>query len=159
MESLVASPGSTSPKPSGTDAFAIDPLTVVEYLASVLEITLGATRKELESFGSLLSPDSRAHTVQRCSRFASENQVALYVTKDIASAGVLDGVIDNLGTYLSAHSLRRHTLTYVFRYSNLQLHPDNGHFILTLNDCFDRASETAFTYRPNDTHFFASTNY
>lgn len=95
MESLVASPGPTSPKPNGTDAFVIDPLIVVEYLASVLEITLGATRKELENHGSLLSPDSRSHTVQRCSRFASENQVALYVTKDIASAGGLDGVIDD----------------------------------------------------------------
>jgi len=94
MESLVASPGPASPKPNGTDTFAIDPSIIVEYLASVLEITLGATRKELENSGSLLSPESRIHTIQRCSRFASENQVALYVTKDIAAAGGIDGIID-----------------------------------------------------------------
>lgn len=101
MESLVTSPGATSPKPNATDAFAIDPLIIVEYLASVLEITLGATRTELEQSGSLLSPDSRSHTIQRCSRFALENQLALYVTKDIVSTGGLDGVIDDSSTVLS----------------------------------------------------------
>ncbi|XMA10611.1 hypothetical protein WAI453_003402 [Rhynchosporium graminicola] len=95
MESLVASPGPASPKPNGTDGFAVDPSIIIEYLSSVLEITLGATRKELEATGSLLSPENRIHTLQRCSRFASENQVALYVTKDLAAAGVLDGIIDD----------------------------------------------------------------
>lgn len=94
MESLIASPGSASPKPNGTDAFAMDPSIIIEYLSSVLEITLGATRKELENSGSLLSPESRIHTLQRCSRFASENQSALYVTKDIAAAGGIDGIVD-----------------------------------------------------------------
>lgn len=97
MESLVTPPGPGSPKTNGSDDFAIDPTVIVEYLASVLEITLGATRQELEHQGSLLSQESRGHTVQRCSRFASENQVALYVTKDIASAGGLDGLIDGAG--------------------------------------------------------------
>lgn len=94
MESLVASPGPASPKPNGTDTFTIDPSIIVDYLASVLEITLGATRKELENSGSLLSPESRIPTLQRCSRFASENQVALYVSKEVAAAGGIDGIID-----------------------------------------------------------------
>ena len=94
MESLVASP--SSPKPNGTDTFAVDPTLIVEYLASVLQITLGATRKDLESFGSILSPESRQHTIQRCTRFASENQVALYVTKDISSGAGLDGVLPGM---------------------------------------------------------------
>lgn len=96
MESLVTSPGSGSPKTNGTtDGFVVDPTLIVNYLTSVLEITLGATREELERPGSLLSQDSKLHTIQRCTRFASENQVALYVTKDVASAGRLDGVIDD----------------------------------------------------------------
>lgn len=94
MESLATSLGPSSPKTNGTDAFAVDPTLIVEYLASVLEITLGATREELERYGSLLSPDSRPHTIQRCSRFAAENQVALYVTKEIASADGTDGSLD-----------------------------------------------------------------
>lgn len=95
----MTSTGPISPKPNGTDTFAIDPLVIVEYLANVLEITLGATRKELENSGSLLAPESRSHTLQRCSRFASENQLALYVTKDVASAGGIDGVIDESSMY------------------------------------------------------------
>ncbi len=95
MESLVTSPAPGSPKTNGTDAFAVDATVIINYLTSVLEITLGATREELERPGSLLSQDSKLHTIQRCTRFASENQVALYVTKDIASAGRLDGVIDD----------------------------------------------------------------
>ncbi|KAH6718072.1 cytoplasmic dynein-like protein 1 heavy chain 1 [Leptodontidium sp. MPI-SDFR-AT-0119] len=98
MESLVASPGPASPKPNGTDTFTIDPSIIVDYLASVLEITLGATRKELENSGSLLSPESRIPTLQRCSRFASENQVALYVSKEVAAAGGIDGIIDESNT-------------------------------------------------------------
>jgi dynein heavy chain 1 len=94
MESLVTPPGPTSPKTNGTDAFVVDPNLIVEYLASVLEITLGATRQDLERNGSLLSSESRPHTIQRCTRFSSENQAALYVTKDITSSGGIDGVLD-----------------------------------------------------------------
>lgn len=61
----------------------IDPVLVVEHLAAVLEITLGATRRELESIGSLLSKARYFDTVQRCTRFATESQVALYVQKDV----------------------------------------------------------------------------
>lgn len=95
MESLVTSPGSGSPKTIGTDAFAVDSTVTVNHLTSVLELTLGATREELERPGSLLSPDLKLHTIQRCTRFASENQVALYVTKDISSVGALDGGLDD----------------------------------------------------------------
>lgn len=84
------------PSPNGVakDAFAVDPILIVEHLASVIEITLGATRKDLENGNSLLSKSRYQDTISRCTRFASENQVALYVTKDIASAGGLDGSLD-----------------------------------------------------------------
>jgi len=84
MESLVN--GATSPPTNGlaTSTFTtVDPSVVVEYLASVLQITLGALRKDLEHSESLLSPSRYSETVQRCTRFAAESQVVIYVQKDI----------------------------------------------------------------------------
>jgi dynein heavy chain 1, cytosolic len=95
MESLVTSPTSSTTNGLSTVAFpTIDPSLVVEHLASVLEITLGASRKELENVGSLLSKSKYSETVQRCTRFATESQVALYIQKDIATDNGLDGPID-----------------------------------------------------------------
>lgn len=93
METMGTSPTGS---PKGTDVFSVDAALIVEYLAKVLEITLGATRQELERAGSLLSSDARPHTIQRCTRFASETQVALYVTKEIASAEAIEGISDSL---------------------------------------------------------------
>jgi dynein heavy chain 1 len=89
-----------SPNGVAKDAFAVDPILIVEHLANVIEITLGATRKDLENTNSLLSKSRYQDTISRCTRFASENQVALYVTKDIASAGGLDGSLDGTSTHL-----------------------------------------------------------
>ncbi len=86
MESLAVSPASPSPNGVTSNSFpTINPLLVVEHLVAVLEITLGATRRELENIGSLLSKARYSDTVQRCTRFATESQVALYVRKDIVS--------------------------------------------------------------------------
>jgi dynein heavy chain 1 len=105
MESLVTSPASPSANGLATAAFpTIDPNLVVEHLASVLEITLGASRRELENVGSLLSKSRYTETVQRCTRFATESQVALYVQKDIAAGDGLDGSID--GSSICAPILR-----------------------------------------------------
>ena len=92
-ESLMISQAA-SPSTNGGGFPTIDPLVVVDHLASVLEITLGAARKDLENVGSLLSKARLAETVQRCQRFATESQVALYVQKDIKAEDGLDGVID-----------------------------------------------------------------
>lgn len=62
---------------------SIDPEILVQHLSALLEITLGASTAELESKGSILSDSKRSETVQRCLRFASEAQVALYVQKDL----------------------------------------------------------------------------
>ena len=78
----------------------IDPNLVVEYLASVLQSTLGASRRELENVGSLLSKSRYSDTVQRCSRFATESQAALYVQKDLAGDG-----LDGTGETSSKHYL------------------------------------------------------
>lgn len=91
MEGLVTSPATATNGVTSTAFPTIDPSLVVEHLASVLQITLGASRKELENDDSLLSKSRYSETVQRCTRFATESQVALYVQKDIAGGDLLDG--------------------------------------------------------------------
>lgn len=91
--SLVNPASPLGPNGLATSTFpSIDPNLVVEYLASVLEITLGASRQDLEKDGSLLSKTKHSDTVQRCTRFATESQTALYVQKDVAAAESVDGV-------------------------------------------------------------------
>ncbi|KAA8570854.1 hypothetical protein EYC84_000245 [Monilinia fructicola] len=80
-----ASPSGNGANGVGTSAFqSTEPKIIVEFLASVLEITLGATRHDLEHAGSLLSKARYSDTTQRCTRFASESQEAvIYVQKDL----------------------------------------------------------------------------
>lgn len=78
-------PGAAANGVNGNPFVAIDPNVVVEHLASMLEAALGATRDELEAPGSLLSKSRYSDTVQRCTRFASDAQVSLYIQKDLAS--------------------------------------------------------------------------
>ena len=75
--------GSKGP-PLSSPFTALDPSVMIDYLTSLLEITLGATKRQLEAPGSLLSKAKYADTIQRCIRFASESQVVLYIVKDLA---------------------------------------------------------------------------
>ena len=88
----VVSPGVNGQTPAASPTTTINPNLLVEYLVELLKITLGASSKDLEGEGSLLSASKRHDTVQRCARFASETQVALYVQKDIV------GTEENNGT-------------------------------------------------------------
>ena len=90
----VVSPGQgPNGHPSSSPGSAIiNPNLVVRYLVGVLEIILGASTQDLESKGSILSETKNSDTVQRCTRFASESQVALYVQKDVISPDVPNGV-------------------------------------------------------------------
>lgn len=69
-----------------------DPTNFVDYLVSVLQITLGALKADLEKPGSLLSSSNHGDTLQRCARFVRESQVALYVRKDVQAADHANGV-------------------------------------------------------------------
>ncbi|KAK5456057.1 dynein heavy chain [Exophiala xenobiotica] len=60
-----------------------DPLNVLEHIANLIEITLGAARRELEAVGSLLSKAERADSLDKCARFASDSQITLFAQKDI----------------------------------------------------------------------------
>lgn len=95
MENAVIGPESRSPSgPNSKDAFSADPEMILQYIAKVLRILLGAEQEDLENFGSLLSEGLRPHTLQLCSRFALENHPAIYVMKELLTSTVLDGVID-----------------------------------------------------------------
>ena len=80
---------------------AVDPQDILTYLSSVLEVTLGATRGDLKRDGSLLSTGSVENTIARCTRFALDSQVALYVLKQ-ASAPPLNGHSDDVGRDITA---------------------------------------------------------
>jgi len=62
----------------------VDPITVLEHIANLIETTLGAARRELEAVGSLLSKSSHAESLYQCARFANEPQITtLFARKDI----------------------------------------------------------------------------
>lgn len=84
--------------PTPPQALLVDSGAVIQYLTEVLQVTLGALKTELESTGSLLSSAKYNDTVQRCTRFASEAQVALYVQKDLVASEETNGTDDAQGT-------------------------------------------------------------
>lgn len=87
----VASSGVPNGASTPETAALVDSGAVIQYLTEVLQVTLGAQRSELESAGSLLSESRYNETLQRCTRFASEAQVALYVQKDIVAVEETNG--------------------------------------------------------------------
>jgi dynein heavy chain 1 len=62
---------------------AVDPQTIIKYLSSVLQVTLGASEEDLKGPGSLLHEAQLEETLSRCTRFAVEQQ-PLYVLKQAA---------------------------------------------------------------------------
>jgi len=84
---LVASSGNNSavsPSASTTSLLpSLNPTLLIDYLTEVLSVTVGATKRELEAPGSLLSDSRYSETLQKCSRFAAEPIVALYASKDL----------------------------------------------------------------------------
>lgn len=75
----------------------IEPERVVEHLAAVCQVALGATQHDLELPGSLLHKSRHGDTVSRCTRFASDAQTVLYIKKDIlpSSSAALDNGSDS----------------------------------------------------------------
>lgn len=90
---IQATNGTSNGTPVPASPSAVDPQTIIQYLVSVLDVTLGASRQELESNDSLLSESRISDTITRCQRFALEAQVALYVQKEALDAS--DGVEAN----------------------------------------------------------------
>lgn len=93
----VASAAVSNGVPAPAQASFVDSAALIQYLVDVLRATLGALKTELESTGSLLSEAKYSETVQRCTRFASESQVALYVQKDLVASEGTNGAEDGEG--------------------------------------------------------------
>ena len=68
--------------PGAAPTSILDPLTIVDHLRNILKVNLGATDRDLEAPRSLLSDENIQDTIQRCTRFASETQVALYISQN-----------------------------------------------------------------------------
>lgn len=98
----IAASGAPNGVPTPDVAAVVDSGVVVQYLTDVLQVTLGALKSELESAGSLLSSARYNDTVQRCTRFASESQVALYVQKDIVAAEDTNGETEDAGEFTAS---------------------------------------------------------
>lgn len=96
----VTSPGSPSTNgiSAGGAGYQLDPQLVLDHLAQVCEITLGASRKDLENVGSLLSKARVSDTTQRVQRWA-ESQAVLYIQKEISAGDGLEGVIEEGSMY------------------------------------------------------------
>lgn len=99
---LVTSPGAANglsaakqPAPTST---SIDPQLIVDHLTKVLSVTLGASEEDLSAPGSLLSEPLLADTLQRCTRFALESQVALYVQRVIGDHEQTEGTNGSEGS-------------------------------------------------------------
>ena len=95
------SPGASANGVTSPSFPTIEPERVVEHLASVCEIALGATREELEQLGSLLHKARYSETVSRCTRFANDTQNVLYIQKDFASSSAVEPGADPSGTLAS----------------------------------------------------------
>ncbi|EWC45394.1 cytoplasmic dynein heavy chain [Drechslerella stenobrocha 248] len=74
------SPGPSSSSPSTSTT---NPVNMLEHLVQVIDVTLGASKRELEATGSLLSRSHYSDTLLRCSRFSSEGPTVLYICKDL----------------------------------------------------------------------------
>ena len=88
--------------PQSGSGDSLDPEAVVEYLTDVLYATLGASRDELQSYGSLLSPELLSDTLQKCARFSQQSQTGLYVHQVLsitAAAKQVNGVNGVSGIY------------------------------------------------------------
>ena len=102
----VTAPPAQSPATNGVAPIlpTIEPERVVEHLAAVCQIALGAATDDLEQPGSLLHPSRRGETVSRCTRFANDTQNVLYIQKDIAPSAAVENGTDIPGRSASMGS-------------------------------------------------------
>lgn len=107
----VASAGMSNGVPAPAQASFVDSAALIQYLVDVLQATLGALKTELESTGSLLSEAKYSETVQRCTRFASESQVALYVQKDLVASEGTNAAEDGEGMCIPSGQLYDRMIT------------------------------------------------
>lgn len=97
----VTSPGSAGSPANGLPAnggYQIDPQKIINHLTQVCEVTLGATKRDLENAGSILSIAKVSDTTQRVQRWA-ESQEVLYIQKERPPGSELEAVLDESSMY------------------------------------------------------------
>lgn len=93
----------TTPTTPGANGVApapfptIDPERIVDHLAAVCQIALGASREDLAQSGNILHKSRYSETVARCTRFANDTQSVLYIQKDIAASSAIENGTDTAG--------------------------------------------------------------
>ena len=87
----VLSPGAAHVGPIDLTTPLGDPRLLLDHLANVIQITLGVTRADLESYESFLYQGRVPETIDQCSRFISEPRSALYAQKDLIEAEQING--------------------------------------------------------------------
>lgn len=105
----VVTPGANGHPTASIASATISPDAVVQHLTDLLEVTLGASPEDLEGPDSLFSTARKQDTLQRCTRFASEPQVALYVQKDIVDTKRHDLTANGTGDTSSSGKCNFHT--------------------------------------------------
>jgi hypothetical protein len=153
------SPGAPNGMTPSNAFQTIDPKLVVDHLTELLQITLGATRKELEGPGCLLSKSRYADTVQRCTRFASETQVALYVQKDAIAAESTENPDENESGKLERPLVAVHTDDESSTHHTVFVHSGLGNLLLHNHSSVDSSAQTATTYRPLDTNHITDSDH
>lgn len=83
--------------PSSSAEISLDPDAILEYISSLLSLTLGATKHDLESDHNILSVVERDKTLERCSAFLTGPRVALYASKRKLQLPQANGEADGQG--------------------------------------------------------------
>lgn len=78
---------------------SIDSNGVLDHVAQACQIALGATSEDLQSPGSLLHKHRYSDTLQRCTRFATDSLIALYIQKDILPASTIQNGAEDLSSF------------------------------------------------------------
>ena len=96
----VRSPGTPNGVSPNSAVSAVDPLDVLEHIASLIQSMLGAARRDLEEVGCLLSKAKHAESLNKCARFANEPQVSLFAQKDPLNESFANGHAEGHGMHL-----------------------------------------------------------
>lgn len=156
----VQSPGANGVAPAPFPT--IDPERIVDHLAAVCQIALGASKEDLEQPGNLLHKSRYAETVSRCTRFANDTQNVLYIQKDIAHSSTVENGSDTAGESRRAYLvgfMPCDGLLTPSRSADLQLHTLYRDRLLTDHRCLARLAQGAPAHRPEPTSYITDIHY
>jgi hypothetical protein len=153
----VSSPSTPNGVAASLPPSTADPILVLEHIAALIQTTLGVARRELEAVGSLLSKAKHSETLNRCARFASESQVALYAQKDQIEEGITNGHRNNSGKFVFV--ITDEILTSDFSRPRIRIHPLIGHLLFPSDCRIRRISQKTCPNRQQIVHRVSDTSH